>query len=113
MTIKRYTIGFVLSLLLTLAAYFDVRLHPTMSILLGVLAVLAIVQMIVQLVFFLHMGDEVRPKYKLASFIFMAGVLFIVVVGSLWIMQNLNYNMTHMSPTEKTNYMFTQHDKGF
>jgi cytochrome o ubiquinol oxidase operon protein cyoD len=78
-----------------------------------ILGVLAVAQMIVQLVFFLHLGDEVRPRYKFASFVFMAGILIIVVGGSLWIMNNLNQNMMQMSPTEKTNYMMTQHDKGF
>jgi predicted RNA-binding protein associated with RNAse of E/G family len=43
----------------------------------------------------------------------MVGILVIVVGGSIWIMNNLNYNMMQMSPTEKTNYMMTQHDKGF
>lgn len=113
MTIARYTIGFVLSLVLTLAAYYYVVLHGSEMWLLVVLGTLALTQMIVQLVFFLHLGDEVGPRYKLASFLFMLLVLAIVVIGSLWIMANLNYNMMHMGPNEKTNYMMTQHDKGF
>jgi cytochrome o ubiquinol oxidase operon protein cyoD len=113
MTYAKYTIGFILSLLLTMAAYFAVRLHPNMHVLLIILGVLAVVQMVVQLIFFLHLGEEVGPKYKLASFVFMIGILVIVVGGSIWIMNNLNYNMMQMSPTEKTNYMMTQHDKGF
>jgi cytochrome o ubiquinol oxidase subunit IV len=113
MTIARYSIGFVLSLLLTLAAYQVVVNGSTSPWLLAVLGALAITQMVVQLIFFLHLGDEVGPRYKMASFIFMAGILLIVVVGSIWIMQNLDYNMSHMTPSEKSNYMLTQHDKGF
>jgi cytochrome o ubiquinol oxidase operon protein cyoD len=113
MTIARYSIGFILSLLLTLVAYNMVVFKSMNPWLLAILAILAITQMVVQLVFFLHLGDEVRPRYKLASFAFMAAILLIVVVGSVWIMNNLNYNMMHMSPNEKTNYMMTQHDKGF
>ena len=102
-----------MSLVLTLVAYNLVVSENVNPWLLGVLAGLAIMQMIVQLVFFLHLGDEVRPRYKLASFVFMAGILAIIVVGSIWIMDNLNYNMINMSPAEKSDYMMTQHDKGF
>lgn len=113
MTRARYTIGFVLSLVLTLVAYNLAVYGEANTLLLLTLGVLAIAQMIVQLVFFLHLGDEVRPRYKLASFVFMAGILLIIVVGSLWIMANLDYNMQHMSANEKENYMMKQHDKGF
>lgn len=113
MTITRYTIGFVLSLLLSLAAYYYVVLGGSETWLLPVLGILAITQMVVQLLFFLHLGEEVRPRYRLASFGFMLIILIIVVVGSLWVMVNLNQNMMHMAPNEKTNYMMTQYDKGF
>ena len=113
MTITRYTIGFVLSLLLSLAAYYYVVLGSSETWLLPVLGALALIQMTVQLIFFLHLGEEVRPRYRLASFGFMLLVLTIVVVGSLWVMVHLNNNMMDMTPDEKTNYMMTQHDKGF
>ena len=114
MTIGKYTVGFVLSLLLTAAAYVLVIQVPggTWWLLLA-LGVLALVQMLVQLVFFLHLGDEASPRYKTLSFGLMAFMLFIVVAGSLWIMANLDYNMMHMTPEEKNNYMRTQYDKGF
>ena len=113
MTLIKYSIGFVLSLLLTLVAYNLATSGSTNPWLLVTLAVLALVQMFVQLIFFLHLGDETGPRYKLISFLAMVGILVIVVGGSLWIMQNLNYNMMNMSPDEKSNYMMTQHDKGF
>ncbi len=113
MTLVRYFIGFALSLMLTLAAYDYVVYRGDNTVMLSVLGILAVAQMVVQLVFFLHLGDEVKPRYKLYSILFMAGILLIVIGGSLWIMVNLNNNMAHMSPTEKTNYMMTQHDKGF
>jgi cytochrome o ubiquinol oxidase operon protein cyoD len=113
MTIAKYSIGFVLSLMLTIVAYDLVVFRSAEPWLLAVLAVLALIQMVTQLVFFLHLGDEVGPRYKLASFVFMTSILAIVVIGSIWIMNNLNYNMMQMSPHEKTDYMMTQHDKGF
>lgn len=113
MTIAKYSVGFLLSLILTLAAYLFVTGGFHSPWLLGTLAALALVQMVVQLVFFLHLGDETGPRYKLLSFIFMAGTLIIIVIGSLWIMRNMNYNMANMTPSQKNSYMLTQHDKGF
>lgn len=113
MTITKYTIGFILSILLTLIAYMLVVGGYRSPWLLAILALLAVVQMIVQLIYFLHLGDEVGPRYKLMSFLFMAGTLLIIVIGSLWIMQNMNYNMMLMSPEEKTMFMLEEHDKGF
>lgn len=113
MTVSKYVTGFILSLLLTLAAYALVvggSTHPWLLLILGVLAIL---QMIVQLVFFLHLGDEARPRQKLWSFIFMVIVLLILVVGSIWIMYNMNYNMNHMTSEEKELYMLEEYDKGF
>lgn len=114
MTLTKYVIGFVLSLVLTFGAYLLVTekiVTGTQLVLL--LGVLALVQMVVQLIFFLHLGDEVGSRYKLASFLFMSGILLILVVGSIWIMNNMNYNMMQMTPEEKTQYMLKEHDKGF
>src|ERR1700758_83908 len=113
MTLAKYTTGFLLSLILTLIAYSLVVSGGMNGWLLGTLGVLAIAQMVVQLIFFLHLGDETGQRLKLWSFIGMGIILLIVVIGSLWIMQNMNYNMLHMNADEKTHYMITQHDKGF
>lgn len=114
MTLQKYIVGFVLSLIVTLAAYIMVvESFVSGFALIVLLCALAVVQMIVQLVYFLHLGEEVGPRYKLASFLLMAGLLLIIVVGSLWIMQHLNYNMMNMTPDEKSEYMLEEHDKGF
>lgn len=113
MIIVKYVTGYLLSLILTLTAYSLVVYGSTSPWIVTALVVLAIVQMIIQLIFFLHLGDEVKPRYKLISFSFMAVILVIIVVGSLWIMQHMDYNMMRMTPNEKTDYMKTQHDKGF
>lgn len=73
---------------------------------------LAAAQMVIQLVFFLHLGNESSPKWNLAAFAFMLLMLGILVIGSLWIMNNLNYNMM-MSPQEMNQYMLEQNKKGF
>ncbi len=99
-----YVVGFVLSVLTTLLAYFIV-VHDLWSkeVLVYVVLAIAVVQLIVQVVFFLHIGRGSR--WKLATFLFTVLVVGIVVVGSIWIMNNLNYNMMDMSPDQMKQYM--------
>ncbi|MFZ1301485.1 MAG: cytochrome o ubiquinol oxidase subunit IV [Candidatus Microsaccharimonas sp.] len=99
-----YIVGFGLSIVTTLMAYFFVvnELWPKETLIYVVMGI-AVVQLVVQLVFFLHLGRGNR--WKLLTFIFAMLVVLIVVVGSLWIMQNLDYNMMHMSPDEMQQYM--------
>jgi len=110
----KYILGFLVSLTLTLTAYILVagQAFSGTSLVL-IIGGLALVQMLIQLVFFLHVTDEVRPRFRLVSFGFMAVILVIVVAGSLWIMYHLNYNMMDMSGQEKNDLMTTERDKGF
>ena len=91
---KAYVVGFVLSLILTFAAYYlvTVQLLSGNTLLVSIL-VLAFVQLFVQLWFFLHLGREQKPRWNLIFFLSTAGIIFIVVAGSIWIMSHLNYNM--------------------
>jgi len=99
--LKSYILGFILSIILTLAAYIPVEMgstsHKGVSSQFGItvfILALAFIQLIVQMVFFLHMGNETRPRWKLGVFISFASIILIVVVASIWIMQHLNYNMS-------------------
>ena len=107
-----YLIGFGLSVGLTLIAYFLVTASslPRQTIIIAIL-VLAITQLFVQLYFFLHLGKEAKPRFKLLSFGFMLIVVSIVVFGTLWIMQNLSYHMR--SPEQMDSYMRAMNKKGF
>lgn len=107
--LRMYIIGFVSSIVLTILAFSLVNLHlatlhhtPTDQILLPALIVLAIVQLLVQLFFFLHLGKEPKPRLNLMAFLFMVLVVGIIVIGSLWIMKNLDYNMSHGPMIEKS-----------
>jgi cytochrome o ubiquinol oxidase subunit IV len=107
-TLLSYIVGFILSILLTLAAYFSVVNHlMSGKTLILMVAGLAVVQLLVQLLFFLHLGRESRPRWKLLVFWFMLLVVGILVIGSLWIMNNLNYNMM---PHDVETYM--RHEEG-
>jgi cytochrome o ubiquinol oxidase subunit IV len=63
------------------------------------------VQFIVQMFLFLHVGEERGPRLKLLAACLMLGVVLILVFGSLWVMNNLNYRMT---PQQITQYMQSQ-----
>jgi cytochrome o ubiquinol oxidase operon protein cyoD len=93
-TYKSYILGFTLSILLTLGSYFIVTMDNFSPVTAHIgLALLAFLQLIVQLVFFLHLTVESKPRWNLTSFFFTVIITFILVGGSLWVMYNLNYNM--------------------
>lgn len=108
----QYVTGFILSIALTLAAYSLVvqRTLPVRWIIISIVG-LAVAQLFVQLFFFLHMGNERKPRWNLMAFLFMVMVVVIVAFGSLWIMNNLDYNM--MPAGEMERYMHEQNEKGF
>jgi cytochrome o ubiquinol oxidase operon protein cyoD len=95
--LKSYLIGFVSSIILTVVAYGVVvdpeRLHAG-GIVLGVILTLAMVQLIIQLLCFLHVGTESAEQWKLPLVIATFAFVFLIVIASLWIMNHLNYNMT-------------------
>jgi len=101
---RSYVVGFVLSIVTTLLAYFFVvnELWSTQTLIYVVLAI-AVVQLIVQVVFFLHIGRGSR--WKLITFIFTLMVVAIVVVGSVWVMDHLNHSMMDMNPEQQQEYM--------
>jgi len=94
-----YAIGFIASFLLTVSSFFLVstKLIPRGFLILAVIA-LALIQAIFQVLFFLHVGQEAKPRWETLLFYFMLLVLFIVVAGSLWIIFDLNERvMSHMT----------------
>lgn len=100
-----YVTGFVLSIVLTFIPY-ALIVNQTLTGWTVVLVIMAfaVAQLIVQLVFFLHLGRESGPKWNTMAFYFMVMVVLVVVGGSLWIMKNLDYNMdTSHSSGQTTN----------
>ena len=107
-SVMSYTTGFVLSIALTVVAYLIVVNHSLSGDALIVTIVgLAFIQLFVQLFFFLHL-DKISARGKMYVFLFMILVVSILVFGSLWIMKNLNYQMT---PADTAKYL--QNQDGF
>lgn len=104
---KTYVTGFIYSIILTMAAYFLVVNQILKGwFLLFAIILLAVIQLIVQLYFFLHLNQEEKPRLNLQAFIFAAGVVAIIVFGSLWIMTNLSkYHGHHRTPDETNKYI--------
>ncbi len=95
-TFKGYVIGLCLSLALTLLAFGAVATHVFSEVpLIITIAILAIVQLIVQVTCFLRLNSSKEGIWDLMAFIFTIFVVLIIVLGSLWIMYNLDYNMMH------------------
>lgn len=93
-TKKSYAIGFIVSLLLTITSFSLVMTNSLSGrMLVYTIVGLALTQAIFQLLFFLHAGQEAKPKWETIIFYFMVGILLIIVVGTLWIMFDLNDRM--------------------
>ena len=97
-----YTIGLVLAVILTATSFWvaNTSLIWAPGVPLG-LAVLAIAQMGVHLVFFLHITTGPDNTNNVLALAFGVLIVILIVAGSLWIMSNLNDNM--MSPGELMN----------
>ncbi|MBA3815626.1 MAG: cytochrome o ubiquinol oxidase subunit IV [Parachlamydiaceae bacterium] len=93
-TLKSYLIGFIVSLVLTIVSFSLVASGILSGLnLVYTIVSLALTQAIVQLLFFLHLGQEEKPRWETFIFYFMVLILLIVVIGSLWIMSDLNERM--------------------
>jgi len=89
-----YVTGFVLSVLLTAAAFGLVIggvLPPQHSLI--ALAVLAFVQIVVHLVFFLHMNASSGQRWNVMAFSYTVLTALILIGGTLWVMHNVAMNM--------------------
>jgi cytochrome o ubiquinol oxidase operon protein cyoD len=94
-----YTTGLILAVILTATSFWaaNTTLLWEPGVATG-LAVLAIAQMGVHLVFFLHITTGPDNTNNVLALAFGVLIVAIVVAGSLWIMTNLNANM--ISPGE-------------
>ncbi len=111
--VLRYVIGFFIALVLSVMSYIIVTtgsLNATMTM--GIILSLAVIQLITQLIFFLHLDIKGRSASRTATFAFTIAMMLVIVIGSLWIMRNLDYRMG-MSGDSMNQYMKAQNKKGF
>lgn len=93
-SIGSYTAGFILSVILTAAA-FGLVLNGTLTGENALLAIagLAFVQIVVHLVFFLHMNTSSAQRWNVTAFAFTVLTAVIVIGGTLWVMHNVSMHM--------------------
>ncbi|AJY77083.1 cytochrome o ubiquinol oxidase subunit IV [Paenibacillus beijingensis] len=85
--IKSYTIGFILSIILTIipmVIVFNDLLNRTATIVTIMAA--AVLQLIVQLFFFMHVREGERPRWNVMALILGLFIVVVIVAGSVWIM---------------------------
>jgi cytochrome o ubiquinol oxidase operon protein cyoD len=101
-----YTTGLFLAVLLTATSFWaaNTSLLWTGGVALG-LAVLAIAQMGVHLVFFLHITTGPESTNNVLALAFGVLIVFVVVAGTMWIMVDMNQNMMMPSPAPMSTQM--------
>ncbi|GAN69801.1 cytochrome o ubiquinol oxidase subunit IV [Acetobacter orleanensis] len=93
-SVSSYIIGFVLAVILTVVAFGVVMSHSlSPSGTLTALAVLAFVQVLVHLHYFLHMGSGSEQRWNNMCFFFAVGFVVILIIGTMFIMNNTAMHM--------------------
>jgi cytochrome o ubiquinol oxidase subunit IV len=89
-----YIAGFVLAVLLTAAA-FGLVVGGTLpaQTAMAVLAVLAFVQIVVHLVFFLHLNTSSGQRWNVMALCYTAVAAIVLIGGTMWVMHNVSMNM--------------------
>jgi cytochrome o ubiquinol oxidase subunit IV len=91
---KSYLTGFILSVILT-AVPFSLVMSGALPAATAVPICIGLgaTQMVVHLIYFLHMNAASSRSWNMAAFVFTLIIVLILVVGSLWVMYHLDTNM--------------------
>jgi cytochrome o ubiquinol oxidase operon protein cyoD len=94
-SMKSYMTGFILAVILTAIPFWlvmgDVLQDKTVTTL--IVVAFAAVQVVVHMVYFLHMNTKSEGGWTFMSMVFTLIIVMITLVGSLWVMYNMNTNM--------------------
>jgi len=94
-SLKSYAIGFLLSVILTAIPFWLVmgkvfdKSSTTAFVILG----FAAVQIVVHMIYFLHMNTRAEGGWSMLALLFTVVLVVIVLSGSMWVMYHLNHNM--------------------
>lgn len=99
-SLKSYLIGFALSVILTAIPFGLVMSGVLDSKMMTAVLVMGLgaIQIVVHMVFFLHMNPRSEGGWTMMALIFTLVIVGITLAGSLWVMHHLNTNMMPMSP---------------
>ena len=101
-TVGGYVTGFVLAVILTAIPFWLVmgKVFSNSTLTIFVILALAMVQIYVHMVFFLHMTSKAEGGWTWMSLIFTLVLLVIALSGSLWIMYHLKTNTMPLTPEQ-------------
>ena len=102
-TLYDYVVGFVLSVILTAIPFWLVmgKVIEDKTLLSIILLGIGAVQIVVHMVYFLHMSPKSEGGWNMMALIFTLVLVVITMAGSLWVMFHLHSNMMPM-PAEAT-----------
>ena len=97
-TFSTYVLGFVLSVVLTAIPFWLVMSGtlPSKQITALVIMAFAVAQIVVHMIYFLHMNTTSENGWSMMALIFTIVMVVIALSGSLWVMNHLNSNMMPM-----------------
>ena len=94
-SVQGYVTGFCLSVVLTAIPFWLVmaKVLPTSGATALVVLGFAAVQIVVHMVYFLHMNTRVEGGWSMLAMLFTGVLVVIMLSGSIWVMYHLNTNM--------------------
>jgi cytochrome o ubiquinol oxidase subunit IV len=94
-SLSTYLLGFVLSVVLTAIPFWLVMsgVLPSKQVTALIIMAFATVQIVVHMIYFLHMNTKAENGWSMMAMIFTIVMVVIAMSGSLWVMNHLNSNM--------------------
>jgi len=91
---RTYVAGFILSIVLTAAAFALVMSGAfSGTVAVAGIVIAAVAQILVHLHYFLHLGTSSEARWNVLALLFTLLIMILFVGGSIWIMYNLSYRM--------------------
>jgi len=104
-SLRDYVTGFILSVILTAIPFWLVmgKVFADPGVTTLVILGFAAVQIVVHMVYFLHMNPRSEGGWNMLAMIFTTVMVVIILAGSMWVMYHMNANMMPVSPHDMRN----------
>lgn len=111
-SLRSYAIGFMLSVVLTAIPFWLVmaKVLTQSSTIAFVILGFAAVQIVVHMIYFLHMNTKSEGGWSMLALLFTAMLVVILLSGSLWVMYHLNHNMMPGMTPDASHEMYEMPD---
>lgn len=111
-SLRSYLTGFLLSVVLTAVPFYLVMAKVfTKSGTTGlVVLAIAAVQIVVHMVYFLHMNTKAEGGWSMLALVFTTMLVIIMLSGSIWVMYHLDHNMMPGMTPDPTHEIRPSHD---